>query len=221
MKSKLLLSLAAAGGTLALSFVPWTDRPGPVVQPADAAFRGPGAVIDAVQAFLRALDSGNPTMMKLLVGQDGLRDGYVVKAQEEDGKVKLKQAKGDTAGRFFEVSWDGRPVVAKDRKTFFRQLGTHVTCAKIKARTVRTKIHSIRVDCPAPECSYAVVEFERQYWIGRKAQPPIPMQATALVRYVKRKAGEKAPHFEIFHWHASRAAAAAPAAPAGAVKKGL
>ena len=50
-----------------------------------------------------------------------------------------------------------------------------------------------------------MVEFERAYSIGGEKQKPVLMQASALVRYVKRE-DARVPHFEIFHWHASRAA---------------
>ncbi len=212
MVPKLLLPAVALAGVL-MPLLP--DAPdGDGNHRNDAMFYGPGGVIDAVQEFLQALDKGDARMLDLLVGDTSPRDGCVV-VPDKTSKAGFKEVKDDNTRRFFEVSHDGRPVAAKDKKTFLRQLREHVTCAKVKARTLRTGFRTIRVDCPSQWCSYAVVEFERIYSMDGEKQKSIRMQATALVRYVKRK-DASVPHFEIFHWHASRSA------PAGnESKKGL
>ena len=209
MFPKLLLSTAALCGTLCLSLLPDATAPrpapGPGLQPESAAMlRGPGGVIQAMQVFLQALDKGDAKLLDLLVADGSPRDGYVV-VPDETTKMGFRELKKDDASRFFEVSHDGKPVNTKDKKSFLQQLRQHVTGAKVKARTLETRFRTIRADCPSQWCSYAVVEFERTYSIGGVKQKPVPMQASALVRYVKRE-DVNVPHFQIFHWHASRAA---------------
>jgi len=220
MSSRLLCAAAVLCGALHVS----------VSLPSRAtAMRGPSSVIEAVRAFLLALDKGDTTMLDLLVGDHDPRDGYVV-VPDESAKSGIRQLEKDdgniVVSRFFDVSHDGRPFHAKDKKIFLTRLGRHVSGSKANTRTLTTRFRTIRADCPSPWCSYAVVEFERTYCIGGVRQEPVLMQATALVRYVKRKDVE-VPHFEIFHWHASpavptrRAAAGARTAEAaGQNKKG-
>ncbi|MHC4079523.1 MAG: hypothetical protein ACYST0_13910 [Planctomycetota bacterium] len=194
MFQKLLLPAVAVCGTFCLALLrPAADT---------ATYYGPGGVIDAIQAFLRALDNGDARMLDLLVGDRSPRDGHLV-VPDKTTKGRFKELEKDCGNRFFEVSHEGRSVVARNKKAFLRQLREHVTCAKVKARTLTTGVRTIRADCPSQWCSYAVVEFERRYRIGGEKQESVHMQATALVRYVKRK-DDNGPHFEIFHWHASR-----------------
>ena len=214
MFHKLWLPAVALAGTFSVSFVPVALVPG-ANDGDDAMFYGPGAVIDTVQAFLQAQDEGDAKMLDLLVGDPSPRDGYVV-APDKDSKVGFKELKDNNSWRFFEVSTDGTPLAARDKASFLKLLRGQVACAKVKARTLQTGVRTIRADCPSQWCSYAVVDFQRVYSIDGETQKPIPMQATALVRYVKRQ-DAKVPHFEIFHWHASRQAPAKK----GAVKKGL
>lgn len=196
---KLLCSAALLCGTLFVSLP--TTAPAP-------AMPGPGGVVLAVRAFLQALDEGDAKMLDLLVGENDARDGCVV-VPDETTRIGFKEVQEKDANdvyRFFDVSQGGKPLRAKDKATFLELLGKHVTCSKVKARAVETRFQTLRADCPSESCSYAVVEFERTYTMGGKKQEPVPMQATALVRYVERK-DARVPHFEIFHWHASLAGA--------------
>ncbi len=214
MFHKLWLPAVALAGTLSVSFVPVSFVPG-ANDGDDSMFYGPGAVIDTVQAFLQALDKDDAKMLDLLVGDPSPRDGYVV-VPDNSAKGGLRELKDDNAQRFFEVSHDGRPVAVRDKKRFLELLRGQVTCAKVKARTLQTVVRTIRADCPSQWCSYAVVQFERTYSLDGQSQKPIPMQATALVRYVKRQ-DASVPHFEIFHWHASKQ----PPSQQAPAKKGL
>lgn len=211
MVPKLLFSVVALGGSLCLSLpcdVPpdvATHQPGPRAGNS-AVFRGPSGVIETMRAFLQALDAGDARMLDLLVGDDAAGDGYVV-APDETTKVGIKQVKAHRSNRFFEVSHDGKSLAAQGKRGFLQLLRKLVTGSKLDARTLETRFHTIRADCPSPWCSYAVVEFERTYSLGDAKLEPVLMRATALVRYVKRK-DNRVPHFEIFHWHASAAKAA-------------
>jgi hypothetical protein len=188
MIQKLLCSAVLLCGTLYVS-----------LPSAPAKMPGPGGVIQTMREFLQALDKSDFKMLDLLVGEDDVREGCVV-VPDKTAKIGIKERKGDGVSRFFEVSADGRPVRAKDKNGFLKLLRKHVTSSQVE-----TRFHTIRADCPSEWCSYAVVEFVRTYTIDGVKQKPVPMQATALVRYVKRK-DAKIPHFEIFHWHASPAA---------------
>ncbi len=184
------LSAAAAGGTLLLGLLPSPTAP-------ERAVRGPGNVIRTVDAYLTTIDAGDVEQLRALLSDDGGADPYRV--EERDGKRRIVRSKNRAPAVFCEVGCTGESVTAADRDALLKALTATLGPSLAASRTVRTETRSIQAACPSAECCYAVVNFDRHYTLADGTRTTVPLQATALMRYV----GNKDPHFQIFHWHAS------------------
>ena len=126
--------------------------------------------------------------------------GFVPNPKKLGGFLQQENAKGP---RYVDARRDGTVISCSDRKQFLhlarRELGGRDGGGT--SQTVTTRIHSIRANCPAPDASFAVVEFTRTWMTGR-SRTSRRFVATALLRHVAKKAGS-GPDFRIFHWHAS------------------
>lgn len=180
---------------LGSSFVPLATN-----RPAAPPVPGPGGVAAAVQAFLRCQDEGKDPGALLGGRAYGLE--FSVGAD-----ATLQPAEGDATPAFLDVTADGIPFDAAEPQAFAKALAAKVGPDPATGRTLRTEVRRIRANCESERCSLAVVDFDRVYATGEHSQR-VPMRATVLLRWERSDAGD----FRIFHWHASRAAAAGIAA---------
>lgn len=189
----LAVSVLALAGTYSLS---------------SPAVPGPGGVIDAVQDYLGALDRGDAkAIIAALDVQARGRDGmsFVPDPDKPGGFLQRPNATGP---HYVDVKRDGSVISCKDRKQFLHVARRELGGALDEIASVTTRIHSIRANCPAPDASFAIVEFTRAYSAGKNSWSR-RFIATAMLRHVaKKKAG--GPDFRIFHWHASPAPVAKP-----------
>lgn len=168
--------------------------------PAAPPVRGPGAVIQAVQDLVGAVDKGDRAALeKIVVGlrrQEGYACGFDAK-----GSIVEEKPAGDML--FQDVAADGTVVVRNERKAAIDAL---LTAVGGKDRGLKTTLRRIVADCPSGDCSWGSVEFERTFRRdGREVT--VPMRATVLVRYESEDQ-----RMRVFLWHASAAPAPAPAA---------
>lgn len=180
---------------LGSSFVPLA-RPHTAAPPVP----GPGGVAAAVQAFLRCQDEGKDSGSLLGGRAHGVE--FTIGA---DGS--LQQAEADATPAFLDVTAAGVPFEAADPQAFAKVLAAKVGSDAASGRTLHTEVRRIRANCESERCSLAVVDFDRVYATGKESQR-VPMRATVLLRFERSDAGD----FRIYHWHASRAAAAGTAA---------
>jgi hypothetical protein len=172
--------------------------------PTPAPIPGPGGVIDTARKFIAAVDGGDArSLAAILDVQSG--GGGVVVTPDADSKWGFTESKKPRSPRFVDVTWDGTAFSEHDRKDFVHHVRGQISGTKRQARSVTSKILSIRADCPAASVSYAVIEFERSYTVDGKRQGTRRLVATALMRHV-RKTKDTDPDFRIFQWHASRVA---------------
>jgi len=175
------LATAAAG---AVSFPAGDGAPVP----------GPGGVIHAVREFVAAVDAGDAAVLRGAFADSGPGGLY---GFTDGGEVRHLDSAGKIA--FYDVAEDGGSIHETDPAAAIARIRDSIGGT---GRGLETTLRTIRANCPSENCSYAVVEFDRAYGRGDQLQT-VPMQATALVRYFS-----DAPHFRIFHWHASRRQAA-------------
>ena len=180
--------LAVVGGSVAL--VSRTAAPVP----------GPGGVIDTMQDFITALDTGSARSLGAILDVQK-SPGFVVQP-DASSKWGFKEVKRAYSPRFVDVTWDDQAFSVQDRKQFIHKVHSGITRSKQKASGMQTKIISLRAECPSADVSYAVIEFERSYTIEGKSRGSKRMIGTALLRHV-RKAKDGDPDFRIFQWHAS------------------
>ena len=166
MKNVRLLTLGAAlAGTSLMSLTP----------SAPTVLVGPGGVIDAVEAFTKAIDAGDVAYLRSAMADHTAHQG---------------------APGFHDLAFDGKPVEADTVAAFADAWQTSV---KRRGQTgVKHDIKRIVADCPSGNCSYAYVEFDRL--IGAEKTQRVPMRATVLLAHTDAK-----PWFKIFHWNVSRA----------------
>jgi hypothetical protein len=160
--------------------------------PMTPAAAGPGGVYYAAKKLLDALDRGDAEYLKTAFSHS--RHGLEFSC-DAAGKLHETQSKHPLA--FWDVAADGSAWHAQSAQAVI------TTTAKLDDAELgrpTSVLTSVYADCPAGECSYAVVEFDRTFGEG-KGQRTVPMRATALMRYA---GAEKGPNFRIFHWHAAR-----------------
>ena len=156
---------------------------------------GPGAVVEAVEAWLAAAGSSDAARIEAcfvaLHGSEGA--DYVLEPSSE--QLTFRPVAAEAGGiRFLDVGADGQVV-----------RGTTITEAVAAARTaiggagreLQHRVLSVRAHCPGADASWAAVEFERTFRRGGQLVC-VPMQATVMVRHQAT-----APHMRIFLWHAS------------------
>jgi hypothetical protein len=123
-------------------------------------------------------------------------------------KPTLRQARRGGDGPrvlFHDIGADGKPVTADSTAGTADVLLHGIGAAE---RELAHRIVSVRADCPGPECSWGLVEFERTLrHEGQRLM--VPMRATVLVRYLEKEG------MRIFLWHA------APSGPAQMLKGGI
>lgn len=159
------------------------------LSPEPAPLPGPGGVIDSMRSFLRAVDQGDREALARHLSDRGRGQLY---GFDEAGE-RIHHLEGAQQS-FYDVSAFGEPLEATSREQILDEL-----VVKVRGGEVKTVLTSIRAECPSGECSFAVLEFDRIYKKGDK-KTVVPMRATALVTH----GGGEAPHFKLFHWHASR-----------------
>lgn len=162
-------ALAALGS---LPFLPTS-----AAAPAAVAAPGPGGVIEAVRAFLAAVDKGDETALQELV------------APGPDDRISL-----------YDLDLQATPARARGRTAFL----AHAAALRGKGVSVRHEIADIQADCPSAEVSYATVDFDRVVSRGDDVKR-VPMRATVLVRFRSKVPEGSKIHFQLFHWHASPA----------------
>lgn len=173
MQKRLLAPAAAA----ALLFCANFELPAPPV----AAAAGPGGVIAAIEEMLAAMDRGDrAAVAALLVASP---HDYTV-AYGKDGKPQ--QHPKDGAEASVDVQMVRDPLLDLLTKTKDAAKGT-----------IRHRIRAIRANCPAEDCSYGLVEFDRIRSEG-DAEQVTPMSATVLTRYDR-----KLQRMRVFLWHAA------------------
>ncbi len=157
--------------------------------PAPLPVPGPGAVIEAIQKFTQAIDSSD----RASLGNAFATSCRCVSYRFDD-RQEIKPSTDAMELAFTDVAVDGRVLTANSRQAAVDQLLEDVAG---KVHPVKTTIRSIRADCPSADCSWGVVDFEREYRQG-ETKVVVPMRATVLVQFEKGKPG-----VSIFSWHAS------------------
>ena len=172
LRAKVFAAAAASLVALAAAYTP--------------AYRGPGAVIDAVKQLLAAQSAANAEDIARLIDTSG--DHLYGVDLDADGKGK--EITEDAPMAFFDVVADGKPMTANSAHA-----ATKLMLACGAKRTLRT----VRANCHSAECSMATFEFDSETGKGKEAKT-VAMRGTALLRY-----DNKVPGFRVFHWHASPA----------------
>ncbi len=159
---------------------------------------GPGAVIQAIEGLVKAVDAGDQQALDKAFLPMHRAEGVQCELDPATGKLEYQEQGGDPdlAGIVFrDVGADGAPLQARtvaEASTLLRE--------KVggKESELSTRILAVRADCPGPHCSWASVTFERTFRRPDGQRVMVPMHATALVRYQS-----EAPTMRLFLWHAS------------------
>lgn len=157
--------------------------------------RGPGAVIEAVEGFLRAADEQDSAGLERSFQPRPAEAGASYLPDPKTGALTC-QANSRATGylHFSDVGADGQQITCSGAAGAIAAVRTRIGGAE---REIAHRILSIHADCPSGDGSWGSVTFERTF--RRDGQRVLqPMRATVLVQYQ----GE-APHMRIFHWHAS------------------
>lgn len=189
----LIAPLLAAAGLVVVPAVP-----PPLAPPVP----GPGAVVSAVNGFLKAVDQQDRERVARSFAPLHRGEDITCGFDPATGALRDLPTVGDLV--FHDVDAQGNPITATDRKSATEALLTAVGGVD---RELATTIRSVRAGCPGPECSWGVVEFDRTFRRGAH-HVTVPMRATVLVRYQ-----DEEPRMRIFAWHA------APAGPEQQTKK--
>lgn len=167
---RMTLLASVTAATLGLFSAANLPEPAPAVA-------GPGGVIVAVEGLLAAIDRSDRAAIETLLIESP--HDYTV-AYGKDGKA-MHDSKA-------------RPDVAMIRDPFVQAL------PEVDGKAgIRHRIRAIRANCPAEECSYGVVEFDRIQVAGDE-EKVTPMRATVLTRYDR-----KAQKMRIFLWQVAPA----------------
>lgn len=200
-------TLAAAPAVVAAAAWFATPSPSPDHAPGSAALPGPGAVVVAAEALVRAIDARDEAHLGRAFAELRRGEGYAVTIGQDGAIEEIDRARRLTA---IDVALDGsvrRAGDAADAATMLRDLLP-------AAADVKTKIVSVLADCPSEGCSWGSIELERTYRDGDRTLVQ-PLHATMLVRWV----GGEHPMMKVFHWHCAATGPARPADKAGKAAK--
>lgn len=150
---------------------------------------GPGAVLAAIQKLTAAIDAGDRAGLEAVLA--AACPGTSFAPDKAEGMQAVATA---VQLCFAEVDAEGKPVLANDRKAAVAAVVDRVAG---KPRSMRTTIRGIRSDCPAAECSWGVVDFDRDWQQGGQTMRQ-SMRATVLVRYEQERGG-----MAVFAWQAA------------------
>src|SRR5262245_46480579 len=166
----------------------------PVAAPAALLppMRGPGAVLDAAEGILRAIEARDGDYLARAFESCTLADG-VDYALGKDGKLEQVDARSELL--FADVGVDGKALLATSPAAAVKALLDGLGGKDV---TVTHRITSVHADCPGPQCSWGVVDFERTIQCSGGKAAVVPMRATLLARY-----RNDVPHMRVFGWHAS------------------
>ena len=170
--------------------------PGRPTEPATPP-RGPGAVVEAVEGFLRAAAELDLARLEKSFQPRPAEAGAAYLPDPKTGALTF-QANVRATGylHFADLAADGKPILCTDAATAIAAVRTQIGGAE---RELAHRILAIHADCPSGDCSWASVTFERTF--RRDGQRVLqPMRATVLVQHQSEP-----PHMRIFHWHAAPA----------------
>jgi len=159
--------------------------------------RGPGAVIEAVEGFLRAAAEQDAARLEKAFQPRPAEAGAAYLPDPKTGVLTF-QANARLTGylHFADLAAAGTQITCTDAATAIAAVRTQIHGAE---RELAHRILSVHADCPSGDCSWASVTFERTF--RRDGQRVCqPMRATVLVQHQSEP-----PHMRIFHWHASPA----------------
>jgi len=159
--------------------------------------RGPGAVIEAIEGFLRAADEQDAARLEKTFQPRPANSGAVYLPDPKSGELTFQATARQTPYlQFADIAADGKPILCTDAATAIAAVRTQIGGAE---RELAHRILSIHADCPSGDCSWGSVTFERTF--RRDGQRICqPMRALVLVQHQSEP-----PHMRIFHWHAAPA----------------
>lgn len=158
---------------------------------------GPGAVIEAIEGFLRAADEQDAARLEKTFQPRPANSGAVYAPDSKTGELTFQASARQTPYlHFADVAADGKPIHCTDAATATAAVRTQIGGPE---RELAHRILAIHADCPSGDCSWGSVTFERTF--RRDGQRICqPMRATVLVQHQSEP-----PHMRIFHWHAAPA----------------
>lgn len=162
MKNLPRLALGAALASTSLLSL-WLSTP--------AVPAGPGAVLEAVKAFTKAIDDGDLAYLRTAIDPRANKGGP----------------------GFHDLAFDGKSIDADTTAGFVAAFAASVKRRELE--DVTTEIVRIAADCPSPRCSYAYLEFDRL--IGKGKAQRVPMRATVLLRHTNDKPAFKIFHWNV------------------------
>lgn len=193
-------TLALAPAVVAVAA--WFASPAPSSGrgPASTAPLGPGNVVVAAEALVRAIDARDEAHLGRAFAELRPGEGYAATIGQ-DGSIDPIEC--DRRLTVIDVALDGSVRRAGDAAGAQKMLRDLLPAAA----QAKTRIVSALADCPSEGCSWGSIELERTHRDGDRTLVQ-PLHATVLVRWV----GGEHPMMKVFHWHC---AATGPARPAG------
>ena len=159
-----------------------------------APLPGPGGVIVAAHALVRAIDARDADALRAVLAEYPHGGGYCATVAANG---EIREREDDSTLCVVDVDASGTLLRARSLDAAVRTLGGEI-CAR--DATVQTTIRSVRADCPSEGCSWGSLELERRHTAGGRVVVQ-PLHATILVRWV----GGEGSAMKAYHWHCAPA----------------